>query len=1507
VSLSPPIFHPKKGSLVTVTQNNKTATRNNATQEFNHGLVLSSFPLQDNQMFEVKIDKKINSWSGSIEVGVTCCDPNGIETPFPSSATELREGTWIMSGNSVLKDGRSINENYGTDLDKLEEGDRVGVLRTGQGDLIFFVNGVSQGVAATNLSPRVFAVVDMYGKCAQVTIMDNTVQEARIHSNDLNNVATAAAAASIHLNTITSNNSINNITNANIQAATAAANAAVALATTSGIAAASISGLIRENSSINNSNNSRIRFHQRHGSLIKLGNNNRTSERKRPFDEFNNGVVMTHRNLQDNEMFEIRLDRLVDKWSGSIEVGVTTHNPGQLDFPATMTNLRNGTTMMSGAGILTNGKGTRREYGQFNLDELAEGDRIGMMRRSNGNLHYFINGQDQGVAASRVSDQVWGVVDLYGMTVKVTIVDRDERDEQNLITRRNLALRMNPEPLELQPSDKLMFHTACGSHAAVINSGITSHRPNAADDFNFGVVLTNRPIKTNEVFEVRLDKMVSKWAGSIEIGVTTHAPSDLEFPSTMTNIRSGTWMMTGNGVMHNGTTTIDDYGQNLDKLKVGDRVGVVRKDSGVLHFFVNGEDQGPAASNVPDRVYGVIDLYGQAAQATIVDGNDFRSPDGLDSTVTSGTLYSNIEYLQDLRFHHLHGRNARISNSGVTASRQNALSEFNDAIVMSNRPMREGEMFEIQVERMVDRWSGSIEAGVTLIKPEELQFPNTMTDIDYDTWMLSGSAVMKDGNTVKNSYGCDLDALNVGYRLGMMRTCEGALHYYINGEDQGVAIDGVPAGVYAVIDLYGVCAQVSVINRSGNRTLPAENSLASSQVMESSQVSIPLCAENSHRFCSAVGGNVELTGSYLTGNRKTGPGISLLFSSQWLDTEEWFEVRIDTQDTRWSGSLRVGLTTLNISDGDTNKVPAELSQLECAWVLDGSTVLHNNQLTRMNYGSCLDRLGVGDKVGVKRTADGHLRFSVNGEDCGTAATNIPVNTRAVVDLAGHTTQVSVSSVSRGSLSPVEEFHNLQDSLEDILESKEVAVTQQFSQNRGRNTFLSHNNTVARRTESYNQGIVASLRPLQEETLFQICITKLNSKWSSSLALGVVGFCPDRLHLPVSLVELRRECWVVAGEQVYHNGVVTQTRYGPNLDALSVNHSVGVLVDKDRALHVVVNGVDQGVAARDLPNKVWAVFDLYGMCEEVAIAGSEGHNALIAAGTEGHSALLPENFELKEHVSREKWNDEEERSSKLSKDAKNSMTSSQLLPPSPAAPQLLTSCPQLLASCSSPTAQLTEMLSSGTSRRNCDYMNVCTRFKNSLGLPAVFFEKFDAGVCYCETCHKLRGCPSISSAGNPPTSFTLPLRWVLYPLRAREDVREEGEGEKEGRDAWHIAYHATNVGHVRPMLDAGSVLTVGELGLQRTLEKEKSKLDDTDAPLISFSPNIVEAVTAGGGRRFLDKRSRREYSAKIAFMLEVEPGSYKVGGQEEGGRENLWVTKERGNTNITALLINLDQI
>lgn len=72
--------------------------------------------------------------------------------------------------------------------------------------------------------------------------------------------------------------------------------------------------------------NDRLHFHVRCGSLVNLSANNRTAERRRPLDEFNNGVVMTQRPLRDNELFEIRIDKLVDKWSGSIEVHFIAHH-----------------------------------------------------------------------------------------------------------------------------------------------------------------------------------------------------------------------------------------------------------------------------------------------------------------------------------------------------------------------------------------------------------------------------------------------------------------------------------------------------------------------------------------------------------------------------------------------------------------------------------------------------------------------------------------------------------------------------------------------------------------------------------------------------------------------------------------------------------------------------------------------------------------------------------------------------------------------------------------------------------------------------------------------------------------------------------------------------------------------------------------------------------------------------------------------------------------------------
>jgi neuralized-like protein 4 len=70
----------------------------------------------------------------------------------------------------------------------------------------------------------------------------------------------------------------------------------------------------------------------------------------------------------------------------------------------------------------------------------------------------------------------------------------------------------------------------------------------------------------------------------------------------------------------------------------------------------------------------------------------------------------------DLRFHSLHGKNAAVINNGYTAVRTNDTGEFNDAIVMSSRELRDNELFEVIIEKLVDRWSGSLEAGKSSVE-----------------------------------------------------------------------------------------------------------------------------------------------------------------------------------------------------------------------------------------------------------------------------------------------------------------------------------------------------------------------------------------------------------------------------------------------------------------------------------------------------------------------------------------------------------------------------------------------------------------------------------------------------------------------------------------------------------------------------------------------------------------------------------------------------------------------
>ncbi|KAK7804745.1 hypothetical protein U0070_023011 [Myodes glareolus] len=1530
-------LHPRTGRLVSLSACGRTARRQQPGQEFNHGLVLSREPLRDGRVFTVRIDRKVNSWSGSIEIGVTALDPSVLD--FPSSATGLKGGSWVVSGCSVLRDGRSVLEEYGQDLDQLVEGDRVGVERTATGELRLWVNGRDCGVAATGLPARVWAVVDLYGKCTQITVLPpepgfspptpvptppleplappetlpcrnrgppwmkpswcpQRRPRPETFPNSLIRICLTLASflhlaaidfASMELSEVVSNAILSayngGLLNVNLSSPPAGDGLPSSGPATSPVL----------------TSNDALLFHEKCGTLIKLSNNNKTAERRRPLDEFNNGVVMTNRPLRDNEMFEIRIDKLVDKWSGSIEIGVTTHNPNSLEYPATMTNLQSGTIMMSGCGILTNGKGTRREYCEFSLDELQEGDHIGLTRKSNSALHFFINGIDQGVATPLTPPVVYGVVDLYGMAVKVTIVHNNNHSDR--LRRNNAILRaLSPEgalrraaPAAQAEPERLLFHPNCGQKAAITHEGRTALRPQydlwggmrpakgaqigATDDFNHGVVLSSRALRDGEVFQVRIDKMVDKWAGSIEIGVTTHNPAYLQLPSTMTNLRSGTWMMTGNGVMHNGTTILDEYGHNLDRLKAGDTVGVVRREDGTLHFFVNGMTQGPAAWNVPPGVYAVVDLYGQAAQATIVDdvevppvseplpeGNNQMSPSS-PSSAAGGS---------DLRFHQLHGSNAVITNGGRTALRHNCRSEFNDAIVISNRALRDGELFEIVIQKMVDRWSGSIEAGVTAIRPED----------------LDGTAIMQDGNTMRNNYGCDLDALGTGARIGMMRTAKGDLHYFINGQDQGAACSGLPPGkeVYAVVDLYGQCVQVSITNATG----PMDNSLATSNT--ATEKSFPLhspVAGVAHRFHNTCGKNVTLEEDGTRAVRVAGYAHGLVFSTKELKAEEVFEVKVEELDEKWAGSLRLGLTTLAPEEmgpgaGSGPGLPPSLPELrtKSTWMVSSCEVRRDGHLQRMNYGRNLERLGVGSRVGIRRGADDTMHILVDGEDMGPAATGIAKNVWAVLDLYGPIRSVSIVSSTR--LEEPEDTQPPSPSSDTGSEGEEddegeerglrgqdqvgiMPTALEFLENHGKNILLSNGNRTATRVASYNQGIVVINQPL-------VRIDFLNRQWTSSLVLGVITCPPERLNFPASACALKRAAWLLRGRGVFHNGLKICEKFGPNLDTCPEGTILGLRLDCSGGLHLHINGVDQGVAVPDVPQPCHALVDLYGQCEQVSgyrdevtiVSPDPGAASGKIAGTQGDMEKADMVDGIKESVC---WG------------------------PPPAASPL----------------------------KSCEYHALCSRFQELLLLPEDYFmPPPKRSLCYCESCRKLRGDEAHRRRGEPPREYALPFGWCRFNLRVNPHL-EAGTLTKK----WHMAYHGSSVAVVRRVLDRGelgagttSILSCRPLkgepgvGFEEPGENCAPPREEQPPPvLLSPSLQYAGAETLASKVQFRDPKSQRTHQAQVAFQVCVRPGSYTPGppsaalrelpDQHFSPSELEWVTKEKGATLLYALLVRVE--
>ncbi|XP_065831193.1 neuralized-like protein 4 [Oscarella lobularis] len=172
----------------------------------------------------------------------------------------------------------------------------------------------------------------------------------------------------------------------------------------------------------------------------------------------------------------------------------------------------------------------------------------------------------------------------------------------------------------------------------------------------------------------------------------------------------------------------------------------------------------------------------------------------------------------------------------------------------------------------------------------------------------------------------------------------------------------------------------------------------------------------------------------------------------------------------------------------------------------------------------------------------------------------------------------------------------------------------FHRRCGQNIRLTKENTVARRVDSYNQGVVYSAEPLELGEVFSVRIDEKEGGWAGGFSMGVCTWDPEVTAVPSGvLYNTRKDLWVLSGSTLHHNR--EESNYSNvHLEALSPGDVVGVTVTGDGELHFIVNGDDKGAAAYGLPvdASMWMIGDIYGQSKQITAEVDSSSRDLVMA-------------------------------------------------------------------------------------------------------------------------------------------------------------------------------------------------------------------------------------------------------------------------------------------------------
>ena len=172
-------------------------------------------------------------------------------------------------------------------------------------------------------------------------------------------------------------------------------------------------------------------FHSIHGCNIKFSKYGLLAERIYPSDTFNGGIAYGAKVLSGTTEFEVEITSCKTNWSGTVKLRVMQCKAGSKiehsDIPQYSLDVKF-YCMWSSHRVFNKLVGysgpIEREYSSTRLENLHEGNRLGLRVSYDGVLTFFVNGKSQGIAAQDVYQEgydLYPVVDVYGRCTAVRI------------------------------------------------------------------------------------------------------------------------------------------------------------------------------------------------------------------------------------------------------------------------------------------------------------------------------------------------------------------------------------------------------------------------------------------------------------------------------------------------------------------------------------------------------------------------------------------------------------------------------------------------------------------------------------------------------------------------------------------------------------------------------------------------------------------------------------------------------------------------------------------------------------------------------------------------------------------------------------------------------------------------------------------------------------------------------------------------------------------------------